>query len=138
MHLTNIKATAIAAAISLSLAAPSAAIAYDTAVASGMLQQGASDQGAETAGGDEYPNRCELYSEREKTPIASLSCWYLQRQDMIYIDLSNGASFALKPVDDMPGEYINTANNNKVYRKPGLGKQGATFQFPMESIYIYY
>ena len=87
---------------------------------------------------NQYPNRCEVYPKGKKQPSSTLDCSYSQHQGGVHLDLSNGTSYSLQPVGSKPGTYINMANNEKVYRKSGLGSKGVIYQFPRESIYLYY
>jgi hypothetical protein len=52
--------------------------------------------------------------------------------------VSNGTPYPLQVVRNKPGTYVDMANDEKVYRKSGLGSKGVIYQFPRESIYLYY
>ncbi len=90
------------------------------------------------ASNNQYPYRCEVYSKGQKKPSSTLSCAYSQHQGGVNLDLSNGDTFSLQPTGSKPGTYINMANDEKVYRKSNLGSKGVVYQFPRESIYLYY
>lgn len=87
---------------------------------------------------NQYPYRCEVYAKGQKRPSSTLACSYSQHQGGVNLDLSNGTTYSLQPTGSKPGTYVNMANDEKVYRKSGLGSKGVIYEFPRESIYLYY
>ena len=81
--------------------------------------------------------RCDIYPKGEDRASAVVPCVFSQRQGYINIDRSDGVSYDLSPKGDRPGNYTDK-NGQDVYRKSGLGKDGLIFQFPTESVYVYW
>ena len=81
--------------------------------------------------------RCTLKVRNEAAPH-SMGCDFSQRQGFVRINLEDGAEYALEPVCDQPGKYRDTVRGVPVYRKSGLGDQGVIFDFPTETISVYY
>lgn len=88
-------------------------------------------------GGASYPNRCEVYASGSKTPKTQ-ACSYSQHQGAAYIQLADGTEYALDPVGNTPGNYVLAGTKDKVVRKSGLGAKGMIYQFPRQTIKVYY
>lgn len=81
--------------------------------------------------------RCDIYPKGEDHVSAVIPCVFSQRQGYINIDRSDGVSYDLSPKGDLPGNYRDK-NGQAVYRQSGLGKDGQIFQFPNETVYVYW
>ncbi len=81
--------------------------------------------------------RCDIYPGGEDRASAVVPCVFSQRQGYINIDRSDGVSYDLSPRDDRPGNFKDQ-NGQDVYRKSGPGKDGLIFQFPAETVYVYW
>jgi hypothetical protein len=87
--------------------------------------------------GGKYSYRCTLKVKNEAAP-RDMGCDFSQRQGFVRIYLEDGAEYALEPVGDQPGNFRDTVRNVPVYRKPGLSDKGTIFDFPTETISVYW
>ena len=81
--------------------------------------------------------RCDIYPKGEDHTSVVIPCVFSQRQGYINIDRSDGVSHDLSPRGDLPGNYTDK-NGRAVYRNSGLGERGLIFQFPNETVYVYW
>lgn len=84
-----------------------------------------------------YDERCDIYPAGEDQASASVPCAFSQHQGNVYIDREDGVSYALTPVGDEPGNYVDE-NGKAAYRQSGLGDAGHIYRLANESIYIYW
>lgn len=90
------------------------------------------------AGNDgRYGYRCRLKVKNEAAP-RDMGCDFSQRQGFVRIHLEDGAEYDLEPVGDVPGNFRDTVRGVPVYRKSGLGDKGLIFDFPTETISVYW
>lgn len=93
--------------------------------------------GAMPAVADFADARCDIYTAGSSKPNKMVPCRFSQRQGFVTITRNDGAVHELKPVGDAVGNFRDQDGRN-VFRQSGLGDQGLFFQFPDESVYVYW
>ncbi len=86
---------------------------------------------------DSVDSRCDIHPKGEDRATASLACTFSQFQGNVYIDRSDGVSYAFVPAGDQPGNYVDESGA-AVYRNRGLGDDGLIFRTTRESVYVYW
>lgn len=86
---------------------------------------------------DSTDARCDIYPRGEDHASASLACNFSQHQGNVYIDRSDGVSYAFTPTGDQPGNFVDESGA-AVYRQSGLGEAGLIFRTSDESVFVYW
>ncbi|MEC4892228.1 MAG: hypothetical protein SAL07_02525 [Oscillatoria sp. PMC 1051.18] len=81
--------------------------------------------------------RCDIYPKGEDRASAVIPCTFSQRQGIVGIQLENGQRYDLRPVGDLPGNYLDQ-NGQPAYRQSGLGDRGQIYRLSDRSIYLYW
>ena len=113
-----------------------------TALTAGCVTTGSGGSGAPAASGPagsdgQYDYRCTLASKSAGTN-RDMGCDFSQRQGFVRVYLEDGAEYDLEPVGGKPGNFRDTVRDVPVYRKSGLGDKGVIFDFPTETISVYW
>ena len=80
---------------------------------------------------------CDIYPAGEDHASAVVDCTFSQHQGNVYIDRTDGVSYAFTPTGDTPGNFVDESGRT-VYRQSGLGSAGLIFRTPDESVYVYW
>lgn len=90
-----------------------------------------------TAGADTAEARCDVYPAGSDSATATMPCVFGQRQGHITISRDDGITHDLTPEGDTVGNFRDQ-DGNTVYRRGDLGETGLIFQFPAESLFLYW
>ena len=86
---------------------------------------------------DSVKARCDVYPKGEDRASASVPCTFSQMQGNVYIDRSDGVSYALSTTNKGAGNYLDQSGR-PAYRQSGLGDGGLIFRLATESVYVYW
>ena len=87
---------------------------------------------------DTVQANCVIYSKVEIGKVDTVPCTFSQlRRGIVTIQLSNGKYYFLQSLGKRPGSYLDQ-KSRVVYRQDALGSKGQIYQFPDESIYLYW
>lgn len=87
---------------------------------------------------DTVEANCVIYSKVEIGKVDTVPCTFSQlRRGIVTIQLSNGKYYFLQSLGKRPGSYLDQ-KSRVVYRQDALGSKGQIYQFPDESIYVYW
>ncbi|MEH2420141.1 MAG: alpha/beta fold hydrolase [Nostoc sp.] len=87
---------------------------------------------------DTVEANCVIYSKVEIGKMNTVPCTFSQlRRGIVTIQLSNGKYYFLQSLGKRPGSYLDQ-KSRVVYRQDALGSKGQIYQFPDESIYVYW
>ena len=84
---------------------------------------------------DSMRSRCGYSANAEQEPSAWTSCVFSQRQGHITISIDDALAHDFTPDGDSPGVFLDS-EQQRVYRKRGLGERGQLFQLPDRFLFV--
>ena len=122
----------------IQLATAAAALALLAGCVTTGSEAPAASAASSPAGSDgKFEYRCTV-ADKSTGTSRDMGCDFSQRQGFVRIYLADSAQYDLEPVGDQSGNFRDTIRDVPVYRKSGLGSKGLIFDFPTETISVYW